>query len=206
MAISTYTELQSIVDAYLGHGLFSARVPDFITMAEASFNRKLRVRQMIEDETLVATGDLDGEYLIPDDYLQWISVRRSDGATVEVLEFQSLSWLNGMFPAYPTGVARYWTISEKDRILVYPAQDDDFLMVFYQKIPALSDSNTTNWLLTEHPDLYLFGALCEAELFGVNDTRAALWKTRRDEIMEEIMLLSNRSRGPGTVRVMQATP
>jgi hypothetical protein len=32
-------------------------------------------------------------------------------------------------------------------------------MLYSQKVPALSDSATTNWLLTSHPDAYLFGTL-----------------------------------------------
>ena len=57
-----------------------------------------------------------------------------------------------------------------------------------------------------HPDLYLFGSLVEAEMFGVNDERAPLWKARRDEIFDEIEKLSNKTRGAGTVRAMGATP
>ncbi|MGZ3269278.1 MAG: phage adaptor protein, partial [Croceibacterium sp.] len=79
---------------------------------------------------------------------------------------------------------------------------------YFQKIPALaSGSDTgTNWLLAAHPDLYLFGALVEAEAFGVNDERAPLWKGRRDEIFDEVEKLSNRTRGTGAIRVMGATP
>jgi hypothetical protein len=77
---------------------------------------------------------------------------------------------------------------------------------YFQKVPALSDSAATNWLLAAHPDLYLFGSLVEAEMFGVNDERAPLWKARRDEIFDEIEKLSNKSRGAGAMRVMGVTP
>ena len=70
----------------------------------------------------------------------------------------------------------------------YGLKLDDF-----QKIPALSDSATTNWLLTAHPDLYLFGSLVGAEMSGVNDERAPLWKARRDEILDEVEKLSNKN-------------
>ena len=78
---------------------------------------------------------------------------------------------------------------------------------YFQKIPALATSDP-NWLLTAHPDLYLFGALVEAEMFGVNDERAPMWKARRDEIFDEIDKLNNKTRGgdPGAARVMGTTP
>jgi hypothetical protein len=84
---------------------------------------------------------------------------------------------------------------------------------YFQKIPALAsvapaNGTQTNWLLTAHPDLYLFGSLVEAEMFGVNDERAPLWKGRRDEIFDELDKLNHKTRGgaPGAVRVMGVTP
>jgi hypothetical protein len=69
-----------------------------------------------------------------------------------------------------------------------------------------SPAASRNWLLAAHPDLYLFGALVEAEMFGVNDERAPAWKGRRDEIFDEIERLSSTTRGPGAMRVMGVTP
>ena len=56
--------------------------------------------------------------------------------------------------------------------------------------------------MAAHPDLYLFGALTEAQMFAVDAEKAALWKGRRDELIEEINLLSNKTRGAGAIRVM----
>jgi hypothetical protein len=60
--------------------------------------------------------------------------------------------------------------------------------------------------MTAHPDLYLFGALTEAQAYAVNPETAALWKARRDELFDEIEKLSGKSRGAGAVRVMSPTP
>jgi hypothetical protein len=68
---------------------------------------------------------------------------------------------------------------------------------YFQKSPALSDGAPADWLLSAYPDLYLFGSLVEAEMFGVNDERAPLWKACRDEIFDEIEKLSNKIRGAG---------
>jgi hypothetical protein len=102
-------------------------------------------------------------------------------------------------------VPRIFTI-EGSILKVRPVNDTALEFDYFQKVPALSDSVSTNWLLSAHPDLYLFGSLVEAEMFGVNDERAPLWKGRRDEIFHEIEKLSNKTRGAGTVRAMGATP
>ncbi|MCK8356920.1 hypothetical protein LXA28_18340, partial [Erwinia amylovora] len=49
----------------------------------------------------------------------------------------------------------------------------------------------TNWLLTDHPDLYLYGSLLQAEAYLFNDDRLAVWKTAHDEVMAEIMTAGN---------------
>jgi hypothetical protein len=73
---------------------------------------------------------------------------------------------------------------------------------YFQKIPALSDGAPANWLLAAHPDLYLFGALTEAEAFNKDADKAALWKLRRDELFDEIEKLGAKSKGVGAIRVM----
>ena len=52
-------------------------------------------------------------------------------------------------------------------------------MVYWAKVTPLSDSAPTNWLLTESPEVYLFGALCEATPFIKEDERVALWQEKR---------------------------
>jgi hypothetical protein len=78
-------------------------------------------------------------------------------------------------------------------------------LVYFQQIPSLA-ANSTNWLMSQHPDIYLFGALTEAQAYTVNPDAAALWKSRRDELFDEIEKLSNKSRGAGAVRTMGPTP
>jgi hypothetical protein len=48
-------------------------------------------------------------------------------------------------------------------------------LVYYQEIPALSDSQTTNWLLTDAPDAYVYGALTQAAPFLGEDERLPTW-------------------------------
>ena len=117
------------------------------------------------------------------------------------------SYLQAAYPSSPAATPRVFTV-EGSVLKFRPIDDTALELDYFQKIPALasgSDSGT-NWLLAAHPDLYLFGALVEAETFGVNDERAPLWKGRRDEIFDEVEKLSNRTRGTGAIRVMGATP
>jgi hypothetical protein len=201
MAITTYAELKTAVESWLDHQLFTNRVPEFIALFEACANRRLRVRQM---ETSTSLTPSSGSATLPSDYLAWRRVTWT-GATRVELEYVHPSYLQAAYPSSPTDVPRIFTI-EGATLKVRPVDDTALEFDYYEKIDALSDAHTTNWLLTAHPDVYLFGALVEAEMFGVNDERMPLWKARRDEILAEIEQLSNKTRGAGAMRVMAQTP
>ena len=201
MSITTYSELKTAVESWLDHTLFTARVPEFIALFEAAANRRLRVREQ-EATTTLATST--GSFTLPADYLSWRRVTWTGASRVE-LEYVHPSYLQAAYPTAPSGVPRVFTI-EGSTLKVRPIDTTDLQFDYFQRIPALSDAAPVNWLIAAHPDLYLFGALVEAETFGVNDERAPLWKARRDEIFDEIEKLSNKTRGAGAVRVTGVTP
>jgi hypothetical protein len=208
MAITTYAELQTAVGNWLDHSLFTTRVPEFIALFEAAANRRLRVRQQ---ETSTNLTPSDGSVALPSDYLAWRRVTWTGSTRVD-LEYVHPSYLQAAYPTSPADVPRLFTI-EGSTLKIRPIDDTALEFDYFQKIPALAsvapaDGTQTNWLLTAHPDLYLFGSLVEAEMFGVNDERAPIWKARRDEIFDELDKLNHKTRGgaPGAVRVMGVTP
>jgi hypothetical protein len=71
---------------------------DFITLAEAYFNRRLRVREMQTSET---TTTVVGAYTLPADFLAWIEVVSQSGSDNRVLEYVDNNWADatGFFEA-----------------------------------------------------------------------------------------------------------
>lgn len=199
MALDTYASLQTSISTWLGQSLNSASYPDMIAIFEAAANRRLRVRQQ---EATAAITMTSGSGSLPSDYLSWRRVKWPGSVAID-LEYVEPSWMQNMYPTSAQGNPQFFTI-EGSTISVRPVDDTSLTLSYFQKIAALS--GTLNWLFLAHPDLYLFGSLCEAELFGVNDERAPMWKSRRDEVFDEIERLSNKSRGGGAMRIMGATP
>ena len=76
-------------------------------------------------------------------------------------------------------------------------------MVYFAKIPALSDSATSNWLLERHYDLYLYGSLVQAALYLKDDPTA--WATLFDSALAEIEVEDVRSQFHGTTPQMRGT-
>jgi hypothetical protein len=144
-----------------------------------------------------------GQVALPADYLAWRRLTWT-GQTRTELGYVHPGYFQAAYPSQPTDTPRIFTI-EGSTLKVMPLSGTPLEFDYYQVIPSLAGAST-NWLMSAHPDIYLFGSLVEAEMFGVNDERAPSWKARRDEIFEEIVRLDAKTRGPSYVRVFGVTP
>jgi hypothetical protein len=174
MALDTYAELKSTIADYLNRSDLTAVIPGFIALAEAKFNRKLRLRQMIKR----AVGQIDTSFFAyPGDWLQAKEFQLNTNPIVRlkfVTEAQGDELKATSYMA--AGQPIYYTITGSQLEFI-PSPDTTYSaeLTYYAKIPALSDSNTSNWLLLYAPDLYLYGALLEATPYLKDDERVAIW-------------------------------
>ena len=61
-------------------------------------------------------------------------------------------------------------------------------------------------MLTDNPDVYLYGALLEAEPFLMNDERVQLWATAFKQALDDLQAQDNKDRHSGSaMRVMNTT-
>jgi hypothetical protein len=201
MTIQTYTDLQTAIANWIARGDLGPNIPDFIALFESAANRRLRLRQQ---EATAALSVSSGAATLPADYLAWRRVTWT-GQFPRELEYVHPSYLHALYPTLPAGAPRLFTI-EGGNLTVAPSNDTALTFDYFQKIPALSNTNTANWLLAAAPDLYLFGALAEAHGFVKDTESLALWKSRRDELFEEIERLEVKTRGQAGIRVMGPTP
>jgi hypothetical protein len=103
---------------------------------------------------------------LPADYLAWRRLTWTGNPRQE-LGYVEPSWLQAAYPDLPTDSPRVFTI-EGGNIKTMPLDPGNIALelVYFQQIPALA-ANSTNWLMSQHPDLYLFGALTEAQAYTV---------------------------------------
>lgn len=190
MAIASYSDLVDAIVDRMNDASLSAQAPEFIQLAEASFNRRL---SSIDQEG-TATIAADATIPMPTDYKGAMSLRIDDYAPLAQLsadDFQA-KWTQAS-AARPENYAIFG-----GQIHLGPAPDTSYTltMTYVRTLAPLSDVNTSNWLLEQHPDLYLYGALVEAELRGWNDERALLINNKVEGIIAEInMHEARRKRG-----------
>lgn len=160
MSIGTYTELQTAVANWLSRDDLTSLIPDFIALSEAKFNRALRTRKM---EAITSLTPSSGVVTLPSDYLQFRRVY-IDGSVPYELEYLTPENFYVKYPQLTTwsiSPSRYFTIQSGSLYLSDTTTTNSVKVLYYQAIPALA-SNSTNWLLTNHPDIYLYQALAEA--------------------------------------------
>lgn len=193
MALSTYAELLTELDAWLNRSDLTARIPTFIALFESRANRLLRVPEMEAESTFTLASGVD-TYALPDDFLAARSVIYDDEE------------LLGVTPAtlrsnYDTaeGIPIAYAIVGTDMVMApTPNAADTATLNYFQSIPALTADNPTNWLLTKYPDLYLWGSLTMAEAYLRDDERVAVWKSAWDEALAEIVRAGNKQRLPAS--------
>jgi hypothetical protein len=157
------------------------------------------VNPYVSGGTLTATGTV----LLPPDYLAWRRVTWL-GNPRRDLDYVHPSTMARQYPGLPIDLPSVFTI-ERGILRVMPRDPTPLFFNYYQQILPLQTFGA-NWLMSQHPDLYLFGALTEAQAYAVNPDTAALWKSRRDELFDEIERLNNKTRGPSAVRTASPTP
>ena len=87
---------------------------------------------------------------------------------------------------------------------LYPTPDADYVveLVYYENIPDIA-ANTTNWLLTNYPDAYLYGSLLHSSPYLQEDQRVAVWNALYLNAVSAINLEGERARTSGSGRRIQ---
>jgi len=181
----TYSELKTKIASYLNRSDLTSELDGFIDQTEAELNRRLRTSDMVKR----ATATADGQYLsLPTDWLEAINIEITSNnfrplmqQTIESLDLYRKSNNNR------SGQPMYFSIVDNTLELApTPDQSYTLQLTYYEKISALSDNNTSNFISTNHSDLYLYGALKHASIFLMEDERVPLFERYFERAIKEL--------------------
>ncbi len=198
MALANYTDLQASVIKWMtrtGDTDFVADLPDMIALAEARLNRELGVVET--DAALVGV----------------IGNRRIDISSLSVVRAIALFYVDGSGNETPiqkqedgtygySGSAGFPTIWSQDGTNIdFNCPLDaayNFRFRYRQKFNLAT--SPTNWLLTNHPDVYLAAALIWGAGYNEEFNEYGFWKMTLDEGIPSVRNLIKQS-NRGTLRV-----
>ena len=192
MAITTYSELKTAVADWLNRSDLTSAIPNFIALAEAEMNRQIRHRKMVTR----ATATMDTPYFaVPADWKENIRFQLNTNpvtplvfVTPEQLLEDSQKYSAANQPMF------YTTIGQQFEVLPQPDGSYEAELLYYAKLPSLSDAAPTNWLLTESPDIYLYATLIQSAPYLKEDERTPVWTAMYDRLVNDMLLADERAR------------
>lgn len=148
MALQTYSDLISAIDSYT----VAAGAPAdlCIMLAEEALRPLLKHYLMEKKQTLnVAAGQSP---TLPADYQEGHAIL-VNGCYAKPLSFRN-----------PNQSVELGYVVTGNTLEIRPVPATDYVvdLYYYARLPALSDTNPTNWLLTRFPTVYLRASLAQA--------------------------------------------
>jgi len=193
----TFSSLKTSIADFLNRDDLTAVIPTFITLAEADFNRRIRHYEMEKR----AVAPITTKYSeAPENYLESVRLQIIDGGTfpVELASNAQLMEMRRNVSDTAGRPAYYSFIDGNFEMFPTPDQTYQTEMIFYEKIPALSDTATSNWILASHPDLYLYSSLTHSAPYLGDDARIQVWSALAERALNEITNASHAAKYNGT--------
>ena len=199
MPITTYAELQTVIADFLDRDDQTERIKTFIDLAEVNMGRLVRHWRMERRSTAV----LDTQYsALPTDFLEPIrlQVQANPPHALELVG-QGELMSRREITSDTQGKPRYYAITDGS-IEAFPTPDANYTleMVYYGRIPALTTSNTSNWVLQYHADAYLYGSLIHSAPFLGEDARMQTWAALYQSAIDAINMESDKAKSSGSGR------
>jgi hypothetical protein len=215
--ITTYATLVDAVSEYLAReqdATLAARVPTFIQLFEAKMNRTLLHPKMeTRSTTTCDTSDTEPEFIsLPTDFQSMRRVRLSGVTGKPRLNFMTQTQIDDYrysIDNVSDQPVNFSIMGDEMELAPTPNENFELEMVYRANIPALTSSNTTNWLLTLAPDLYLYGVLLESAPYTKEDSRIGVWGSAMATVLDQLNMHGNRQSfdsGPTTVSLPGNTP
>lgn len=175
--ITNYETLLTAVGDYLARDDLSTFAPNFVQNWEERFYRQpMNWGPWLESDLSVTLSS--GQGAVPTDFLglKYAYLENSPGRPLQRVSAQQLyrEFPRDNGSGLPTLIAR-----DKGYFVFGPEPDSDYELrgTYYAKPDLLrNDSDGINWIISNAPDLALYGALLEAEPFLKNDGRIAVWR------------------------------
>lgn len=201
MAFDTYSDLKTSIADILHRDDLTSKIPDFITLCEASMNRVLRTRTMETDSSLTLSSGAR-TVALPSGYEEPISLRLViSGEDREHLTQVLHSQLNINTDSSAARRPEFWAINGEN--IEFPNNADQEYTLSFRNLSSswtLSDVTTTNWLLTNHPDIYFYGSLFHAAPHLGQDARIPTWNGFYSKALKEVQNNAARSKARITLR------
>jgi len=154
-----YTTLKSGMADYLHRDNLTSQLPGFIELAEAYLFRELNVQEL---QTSVTGVTIAGGYAtLPTDFGAVARITVSHGSWTTNLDYMAVADVASTVQVHP----QFYSLENNQIRIIGAGADQAYTLFYTPDISPLSGSVSTNWILTNASELYLYASCLEAARF-----------------------------------------
>ena len=188
MALATYSDLKTSIANWLNRTDLTSEISeDFIVLTEKDFNSKLRIRKMNATDS---SFSINAETVaLPSGFLQVRDFYIVEGGTKHSLTYITPAQMDQIKGSSTSGMPETFTIlGDNFRFAPIPSSSYTATINYFKEFDPLSASNTTNYILTNHPAIYLYGSLYHSANFlgGVEPRQVQQWQQMYATALERL--------------------
>lgn len=204
--LTTYSGLKDAIAKFLNRTNLTDVIPAFIALAEAEIAR--RVRRKTITTTITVSGATTA---LPADCVELRSVHlvtSSKGRDLP-LNVGTPEMLAEMRARYGGAAGRpILACLMGGKLEVAPAPDASYSaeIKYFEKLTPLSATVAANSVLTDSPDVYLYGALKHSAPFLEHDERLSLWTSLFDSAVDQLDIAREREETSASLRPVRIVP
>ena len=184
-----YSDLQTAVITYFKRGDIAARVPSWIELAEAYLFRELSVKSTAINTTGTTTDDI---VTLPGDFETLVRITISTNGIEQNLDYvtapDEYTWTD-LQPSF-------YTIEGDSLRIINSGTGMAYKLYYLPKLGNLSGSITTNWLLANGEDLYLYATALQGAVELKNDGEVAKLTQIVTQLLDSVRRYAERAGQP----------
>lgn len=215
----TFANLKTNIAAWVARDDLTAYLPTFIDHAISRINRQLRIRPM--EKAISVALDADGRADVPCDFIalrdayvfKYAGTPPGGGNTSAPYLYSDITNVLPLEVTTPENLFGDWernrrnSASKRPKIavigstfVVNPNNTDSPNLggMYYARFQPLSDTNTSNWLTQNVPDLVLYAACREAAVFMKDQAMMGFWEQKYTQTLAEVQEEHKSSRLSGS--------
>jgi hypothetical protein len=207
MALDNYANLKAAIIRLDGSNDISDIVDDAIDLAEAEMygNAAAPIRHRSMEVRSSQNTDGTRFLALPTDFLEFRGVRivlSNKNVDIRYVTPESLE------VDQSAGRPQQFTVTSQMEFDRVPDSTYSVETAHYAKLTALDDTNTTNDILTDCPNVYLFGSLWAVNLYNAEEEKASFYYSQFINAIKGCNKRFNKGRyGPApTMRFERSTP
>lgn len=205
MPLANYTDIKATIADYVNKSTLTTQIVDFITLSESKINRRVNLLQ--GEQLTTATYDTSNTtriFELPAGFIELrsLEVRKTSETDIDYVgvKYKDPKKIKEVYNSI-AGKPKWYTL--RDQLEFERLADVSYKLRMHMIKKWDIATDTTNWLLTNHPDIYLYAGLIEGGLFLKNPNQLPTYKTLLDEAIDEVNKKDAKSKNDSELSVTE---